>query len=131
MCLKIILKVTKNQSFTLSLEDKFFEKPKEVGEGGRGSNWPPAVLGLRQQKLQKKLSLSSDHSFRSKLKTLVLILIFNSNNSVIMWMSTSKFWITFFLILARLAIFLASFLQFFFVKRTRKKKKSFFYNKVW
>ena len=44
MCLKITLKVTKHQGFTLSLEDKFFEKPQ--GE----SNWPPppAVLGLRQ-----------------------------------------------------------------------------------
>ena len=27
MCLKIKLKVTKNQGFTLSLEDIFFEKP--------------------------------------------------------------------------------------------------------
>ena len=27
MCFKIILKVTKNQGFTLSLEDTFFEKP--------------------------------------------------------------------------------------------------------
>ena len=32
MCLKIILKVTKNQGFSLSLEDTFFEKPH--GEGG-------------------------------------------------------------------------------------------------
>ena len=30
MCLKIILKVTKNQGFTLSLEDTFFEKPPWV-----------------------------------------------------------------------------------------------------
>ena len=28
MCFKIILKVTKNQGFTLSLEDTFFEKPQ-------------------------------------------------------------------------------------------------------
>ena len=27
MCLKILLKVTKNQGFTLSLEDTFFEPP--------------------------------------------------------------------------------------------------------
>ena len=27
MCLKIILKVTKNQGFSLSLEDTLFEKP--------------------------------------------------------------------------------------------------------
>ena len=38
MCLKIILKVTKNQGFTLSLEDAIFEKPQ--GGGGR-SIWPP------------------------------------------------------------------------------------------
>ena len=30
-CLKIILKVTKNQGFTLSIEDTFFEKPKRGG----------------------------------------------------------------------------------------------------
>ena len=47
VCFKIILKVTKNQSFTLSLEDTFFKKPQS------GSNWPPtpppsspAVWGL-------------------------------------------------------------------------------------
>ena len=33
MCLKIISKVTKNQGFTLSLEDTFFQKP--LGEGGQ------------------------------------------------------------------------------------------------
>ena len=38
---KIILKVTENQGFTLSLELTFFEKPQG------GSDWlPPAVLGL-------------------------------------------------------------------------------------
>ena len=44
MCVKIILKVTKNEGFTLSLEDTFFEKPQ-----GKGCqiNSPPAVLGLR------------------------------------------------------------------------------------
>ena len=37
MCLKIILKITKNQDFTLSTEDTFFEKPQGRGEVG-GSN---------------------------------------------------------------------------------------------
>ena len=32
MWLMIILKFTKNQGFTLSLEDKFFEKPQGVGQ---------------------------------------------------------------------------------------------------
>ena len=39
----IILKVTKNRGFTLSLEDTFLKKPQG------GSNWPrppPAALGL-------------------------------------------------------------------------------------
>ena len=31
----IIAKVTKNQGFTISVEDRFFEKPEE---GGGGSN---------------------------------------------------------------------------------------------
>ena len=33
MCLMIISKVTKNQGFTLSLEDRFFEKPQGVSNG--------------------------------------------------------------------------------------------------
>ena len=36
MWLMTILKVTKNQGFTLSLEDTFLEKP----QGGGGWNWP-------------------------------------------------------------------------------------------
>ena len=42
MSLMIVLKVTKKQSFTLSLEDTFLEKPQ------RESNWPvpPAFSGL-------------------------------------------------------------------------------------
>ena len=36
MCLMVILKVTKNQGFTLSLQDTFFKKPLEG----------PVVLGL-------------------------------------------------------------------------------------
>ena len=47
MCFKIILKVTKNQGFTLSLEDTFFEKPQR--ERGRVKLTPPVVLGLRLQ----------------------------------------------------------------------------------
>ena len=45
MWLMIILKVTKNQGFTLSLEDTYFEKPQ-----GRGSDWnpsPPSPAVLR------------------------------------------------------------------------------------
>ena len=47
MCLKIILKVTKSQGFSLSLEDTLFEKP----HGGQVALPPPpfpapAVLGL-------------------------------------------------------------------------------------
>ena len=55
-CFKIILKVTKNQGFTLSLEDTFFEKP----QGGCQIDpptphppsplAPPAVLGLKEMR---------------------------------------------------------------------------------
>ena len=41
-CLKTILKVTKKQGFTHSLEDTSFEKL----QGGGGQIDPPAVLGL-------------------------------------------------------------------------------------
>ena len=43
MCLMIILKVTKDQGFTLSLEDTFFENP----QGVEVKLTPPAVLGLK------------------------------------------------------------------------------------
>ena len=43
MWLMIILKVKKEQGFTLSLEDTFFEKP----QGWGGQIDPPAVLGLQ------------------------------------------------------------------------------------
>ena len=45
MCLMIILKVTKNQGFAISLEDIFFEKPQ-----GR-SNWHPLPTILELKKL--------------------------------------------------------------------------------
>ena len=41
MCLMIILKVTKNQGFTISLEDTFFEKPQGREDGGGGQIDPP------------------------------------------------------------------------------------------
>ena len=49
MCFMIMLKVTKTQSFTLSLEDTFFEKPQRGGEGVKLTH-PPAVLGLSPNK---------------------------------------------------------------------------------
>ena len=48
MCLKIKLKVTKNQGFSLSLEDTLFEKP--LGGGCQIDPLPPAVLGLSRKK---------------------------------------------------------------------------------
>ena len=44
ICLKIILKVTKNQGVNFSVEDTFFKKPHGGGVGGQ-IDPPPAVLG--------------------------------------------------------------------------------------
>ena len=55
MCLIIILKVTKNQGLTLSLEDKYFEKLQG------GDPLPPAVLGLNVR--IEKNNLSTIHDF--------------------------------------------------------------------
>ena len=50
-CFKIILKVTKNQGFTLSLEDTFFEKPQGGCQIDPPSPLaPPAVLGLKEMR---------------------------------------------------------------------------------
>ena len=48
MCLMIILKVTKNQGLTLSLEDTFFKKPQE-GVKLTPPTPSPAVLGLKSK----------------------------------------------------------------------------------
>ena len=46
MCFKIILKVTKNQGFTLSLESTIFKKPQGWGQIDPPPPSPAAVLGL-------------------------------------------------------------------------------------
>ena len=62
ICLMIILKVTKNQGFTLSLEDTFFEKP----QGGGGQFDPPAVSGL-------KIKTAKTPSLRKRTSNVFLI----------------------------------------------------------
>ena len=53
MCFEIILKVTKNQGFTLSVEDTFFEKPQT------GVNLTPPPRHIRVNSV--KQSAVSDH----------------------------------------------------------------------
>ena len=49
MC-KMILKVTKKQGFTVTLEDKFFEKPQD-GRGGQTDPPPPPPSRFRLRQL--------------------------------------------------------------------------------
>ena len=75
MRFRLILKVSKNGGFTLSLEDTFFEKPQGRGEGQFDPR-PPAVLGsigafrtlsnIYDQNV-KKLHLSYLTGFRIRL----------------------------------------------------------------
>ena len=44
--LMIILEVTKNKGFTLSLEDTFFEKAQRRGGGSNWPTVPPVVSGV-------------------------------------------------------------------------------------
>ena len=46
----IILKVTRNQGFTISLENKFFEKPQ-----GGGQFEPPGILRLTTKRYKLKI----------------------------------------------------------------------------
>ena len=48
MCLIIILKVTKQQGFTLCLEDAIFEKSPGGDQFDPPPSHPPPVLGLRR-----------------------------------------------------------------------------------
>ena len=57
----IILKVTKNQGFTLSLEGAFLEKPQEDGGGGGGKLTPLGRLRLTRF---KKLTIVSSGSIK-------------------------------------------------------------------
>ena len=46
MWLMIVLKVTRKQGFTISLEDTFFEKSQGRGGGGGQIEHPSSFLGL-------------------------------------------------------------------------------------
>ena len=48
ICFEIILRVTKNQGFTPSLEDTFFEKP-QAGEDGGDQFDPPRHIRLKDR----------------------------------------------------------------------------------
>ena len=51
----IILKVTKNQGFTLYLEDTIFKKPQGVGVGGQIDS-PPSRFRVKILKFKPKLN---------------------------------------------------------------------------
>ena len=53
ICLEITLKVTKEQGFTLSLEDAFFEKLQGRGGGGGQIEPPPPSHRFRVKGLHK------------------------------------------------------------------------------
>ena len=55
MCFEIILKVTKNQSFTLSLEDTFFEKPPGGGGWCQFDSLPRSIM-VKKETLAQVLS---------------------------------------------------------------------------
>ena len=65
MCLRIILKVTKNQDFTLCLEDAIFKKLQGVEVKLPPPLPPPAVLGLKKK---EKLNLLSNKVLKYKKK---------------------------------------------------------------
>ena len=69
MCLKIILKITKNQGFTLSLKDVFFEK----AQGGvKLTPYPPSLPPQPLQELRQKLDRIDSNLFEvDQLKDLV------------------------------------------------------------
>ena len=54
MWLMIILKATKNQSFPLSLEHTFLDKPQ-----GWGSNWSPSLLRVNRMKIKNLIRVGN------------------------------------------------------------------------
>ena len=63
MCLNMILKVTKNQGFLLSLEDTLFGKPQ-------GVNLPPSpsILGLKTSEYDNIFLPFSHHKNKDGIK---------------------------------------------------------------
>ena len=77
MCLMIILKVTKNQGFTPSLEEIFLEKLE-----GR-SNWhPPAVLGLKHKNVCENVVEDLETRFNTSSYEVKRPLFINKNKKV-------------------------------------------------
>ena len=67
----IILKVAKNQRFTLSLEDTFFEKP----QGGINLN-PPAVLVLIMMKISIIKNIKYCNAIHEVILNIIIFLCF-------------------------------------------------------
>ena len=69
MCLEIILKVTKNQCFTLSLAEIFFEKSQaRGGEGGGGMGvGGVSLISLRHVRVKKDLCNANIKSIEDKI----------------------------------------------------------------
>ena len=63
MCLKIILKVTKNQGFTLSVEDAFFEKPQGGGWGVKLTPPSPSSFRVKQDVFDLLLAAAKKSCF--------------------------------------------------------------------
>ena len=68
MCLEIILKVTKNQCFTLSLAEIFFEKSQaRGGEGGGRGVGGVSLISLRHVRVKKDLCNANIKSIEDKI----------------------------------------------------------------
>ena len=70
MCLKIILKVTKNQGFSLSLENMLFEKP-QWGWGGGGGKFTPRSCSSVKECATTSEKLLTTASERKNVKLLL------------------------------------------------------------
>ena len=68
MRLMIILKVSKNQGFTLSLEDTFFEKPQGVG---RASSF--RVKWIKKEEGFRKIWTRNNSVFRHFSRSVIII----------------------------------------------------------
>ena len=72
MCLKTTLKVTKNQGFSLFLEDTLFEKPQ--GEGGAQTDSPRSCFRIKKKDLNKACFLNNLFPFIATCKSSTMVL---------------------------------------------------------
>ena len=91
MCLKIILKVTKNQGFSLCLEDTLFEKPQGGVRLTHTHPPPPTTTAVKvDKKINTLCHMSSSMSLEKRRRLMKAFIKSQFNYCPLIWMLSSR-----------------------------------------